>query len=199
MPCLDSNPDCISQLTIAAIANSNKLKTLDERIALVNERLKLMGERIEYSQNRQWTSYITIDPIKLVQNIFGGGDVQRDRIAIADLEVKAATLEAARAELERQREEEKALLEDKVLRLVLDYEAASRFSALVESQLETHNFSREAFRVRYRFGYGTTEQFLGLGERGDRLAEQLVTAQTKRAEAVRQLLQLILQLKRTHN
>ncbi len=50
--------------------------------------------------------------------------------------------------------------------------------------------SREAFRVRYRFGYGTTEQFLGLGEKGDRLADQLVTAQTKRAEAVRQLLQL---------
>jgi hypothetical protein len=31
--------------------------------------------------------------------------MQRDRIAIADIEVKAATLEAARAELERQREE----------------------------------------------------------------------------------------------
>ncbi len=180
----------MEKLTEAASANSSKLKTLDERIALVNERLELMGERIEYSQNRQWTNYITTNPVELVQNLFGGGSVQRDRIAIADLEVKAATLEAARAELERQREEEKALLEDKVLRLVLDYEAASRFSALVESQLETHNFSREAFRVRYRFGYGTTEQFLGLGERGERLAEQLVTAQTKRAEAVRQLLQL---------
>ena len=35
-----------------------------------------------------------VDPLRLVANIFGGGDVQRDNIAIADLEVKAATLVA---------------------------------------------------------------------------------------------------------
>ncbi|MFM6064241.1 MAG: hypothetical protein ACKPAE_17985 [Microcystis panniformis] len=35
------------------------------------------------------------------KNLAGGGEMQRNRIAIADLEVKAATLEAKRAELER--------------------------------------------------------------------------------------------------
>ncbi len=30
LPCLDSSPDCISQLTQAAIANSAELVTLDE-------------------------------------------------------------------------------------------------------------------------------------------------------------------------
>ena len=48
----------------------------------------------------------------LIRNLAGGGDMQRDRLAIADLEVKGATLEAARAELERQREQEKILLFD---------------------------------------------------------------------------------------
>ncbi len=71
---------------------------------------------------------------------------------------------------------------------VPDYEAASRSSALVEAQLETHNFSREAFRIRYRFGQGTTEQLLGLETKGDRLSEQLVTAGIKKAESVRELL-----------
>ena len=52
--------------------------------------------------------------------------LRRDPCGIADLEIKAATLEAARAELERKREEEKVDLGDKVLRLVLDYEAALR-------------------------------------------------------------------------
>ncbi len=45
LPCLDSSPDCISQLTEAAIANSPELVTLDEQIALVNERVGLMGAR----------------------------------------------------------------------------------------------------------------------------------------------------------
>ncbi len=52
--------------------------TLDEQIALVNERVGLMGERIDYTSNRRWTNYLTTDPLRLVANIFGGGDVQRD-------------------------------------------------------------------------------------------------------------------------
>ena len=190
LPCLDSGKECVEQLTESAIANSPKLKTLDERIALIDERLELMGDRIGYAQDRRWTNYITIDPVKLVQNIFGGGDIQRDRIAIADLEVKSATLEAARAELERQREEEKILLGEKVLRLVLDYESSDRRVALIQSQLQSFNVSREVFRIRYRLGQGTNEQWLGFEERSDRLADQLVEAQTKRDEAVRELAQV---------
>ncbi len=154
---LDSSQECVEKLTEAAIAHSSKLKTLDERIALVNERLELMGERIDYSQNRQWTNYITLDPIKLVQNLFGGGDVQRDRIAIADLEVKAATLEAARAELERQREEVKSQLREKVLALVLDYEAAQRQYSLAQSKLTTYNQQRQIIEIGYRLGRGLQE------------------------------------------
>jgi hypothetical protein len=113
--------------------------------------------------------------------------MQRDRIAIADIEVKAATLEAARAELERLREEEKVNLGDKVLRLVLDYEAATRRVKLIESQLQFFNVSREVFRIRYRLGEGTTEQLLGLEERGDRLNDQLTEARSKQDEAGREL------------
>ena len=149
-----------------------------------------MGDRIGYAKDRRWTNYITVDPVKLVQNIFGGGDIQRDRIAIADLEVKSATLEAARAELERQREAEKVSLGEKVLRLVLDYESSDRRVALIESQLQSFNVSREVFRIRYRWGQGTTEQWLGLEERNDRLNDQLVEAQTKRDESGRELAQV---------
>ena len=100
------------------------------------------------------------------------------------------TLEAARAELERQREEEKVNLEDKVLRLVLDYEAATRRVKLIESQLQSFNVSREVFRIRYRLGEGTTEQLLGVEEGGDRLSDQLVEVRTKQDEAVRELVQV---------
>ena len=146
-----------------------------------------MGDRIGYAKDRRWTNYITVDPVKLVQNIFGGGDIQRDRIAIADLEVKSATLEAARAELERQRESEKILLGDKVLRLVLDYEAAQRQYALLKSQLETFNQQQEILRIRYRLGQGDTSQFLESQVRGDRLEAKLVELESLQQDKLREL------------
>jgi hypothetical protein len=168
LPCLESSNECVEKLTWGAIAKSSKLKHLDEKITLINERLKVMDKRIDHAHNRSWTNYVTIDPIKLLQNIFGGGDVQRDKIAIADLEVKTADLEAAKAELERQKEEEKTLLGEKVLRLVLDYEAANRRYELLTSQLETLNQQREVTRIAYKFGQGSTSQILGMEDRRDR-------------------------------
>jgi hypothetical protein len=44
LPCLDSSSECVNQLTEKAIASSNKLKKLNEKIALINERLELMGD-----------------------------------------------------------------------------------------------------------------------------------------------------------
>ncbi len=185
LPCLDSSPECVEQLTQEAIANSPKLKTLDNRIALIDERLDFMGGRKDYAESRLWTNYLPtssiggsvldiVNPFAWIKNLAGGGDMQRDRLAIADLEIKAATLEAARAELERQREEEKVLLGEKVLRLVLDYEAAQRQYALVKSQLETYNQQQSIRRIRYRLGQGDTSEFLEQEVRGDGLEAKLV-------------------------
>lgn len=149
-----------------------------------------MEDRIAYSQKKTWTNYVTLDPVKLLQNLFGGGDVQREQIAIADLEIKTADLLAAKAELERQQEEEKVRIGDKVLRLLLDYEAASRRHQLLSSQLETLEQQREVTRIAYKFGRGSTSQILGMEDRRDRLSEQIVEVEIERDEAVRELIQL---------
>ncbi len=161
-----------------------------------------MGDRKEYAESKLWTNYLptssstssildVVNPFAWIQNLAGGGQMQRDRLAIADLEVKAATLEAARAELERKREQEKINLGEKVLQLLLDYEAATRQVELVESQVRTFQVSREAFRIRYRFGEGTTEQWLSFEERENKLNQQLMTVKTKQEETVRELKQLV--------
>jgi hypothetical protein len=190
LPCIDSGNECVEKLTESAIAKSNKLQKLDEKIALIDDRLKVMADRIDYSHKKGWTNYVTIDPVKVLQNIFGGGDVQKNKIAIADLEIKTADLEAAKAELERQREFEKTLLGEKVLRLVLDYESANRRYELLTSQLETLNQQREVTRIAYKFGEGNTSQILGMEDRRDRLNEQIVDVEIKKDEAVRELLQV---------
>ncbi len=199
LPCLDTTNPCVEQLTEKAIANSLTLETLNERITLIDDRLALMGDRKDYAESKLWTNYLPtatnidgiIDPFAWIRNLAGGGDMQRDRLAIADLEIKGATLEAARAELERQREQEKIFLGEKVLQLLLSYEAATRQVELVESQIKTFQVSREVFRIRYQFGEGTTEQWLSFEERENRLNEQLTLNRTKQDEAVRELKQLV--------
>ncbi len=63
--------------------------------------------------------------------------MQGDNIAIAYLEIRTADLLAAKAELERQQEEERVKIGDRVLRLLLDYEAAQRRHELLKKQLDT--------------------------------------------------------------
>jgi hypothetical protein len=199
LPCLDSSKECVEQLTERAIAHSSKLKTLDDRIALIDKRLGVSRDSIDYAESKLWTNYLPsstsfggsvldiINPFAWLKNLAGGGEMQRDRLAIADLEIKAATLEAARAELERKREEEKVLLGDKVLRLVLDYEAVLRKYALVESQLETYSQQQEILRIRYRLGEGETAEFLESQVKGEGLRGQLVELESLQQEKVREL------------
>ena len=74
----------MQQLTNRAIASDSKFKKLSERITIIDERLEATGQRIDYTKKKQWTNYISTNPVDIIQNIFGGGGVQRDRIAIAD-------------------------------------------------------------------------------------------------------------------
>ena len=98
---------------------------------------------------------------------------------------------AAKAELERQQEEEKLKLEDKVLRLVLDYEAANRKHDLLTSSLETLEQQREVMRIAYKYGRGSTSQILGMEDKRDRTIEQIVDVEIKQDEAVREIEQLV--------
>ena len=62
---------------------------------------------------------------------------------------------------------------DRVLRLLLDYEAAQRRHELLIKQLETLEQQQRVARVSYRRGRGSTSQMLGMSDKRDRLEEQL--------------------------
>ncbi len=97
---------------------------------------------------------------------------------------------AAKAELERQQEEEKLKIEEKVLRLMLEVEAAKRKHNLLSSQLETLEQQREVMRIAYRLGRGSTSQILGMEDKRDCLSEQLTDVEIDKDESVRKLEQL---------
>ena len=158
---------------------------------MIERRLAVTEERIDYTSKKKWTNYISTDPVNIIQNLFGGGGVQRDNIAIASLEIRTTDLLAAKAELERQQEEEKLKIEDEVLRLVLNYEASQRKYNLLSSNLETLEQQREVIRIAYRMGRGSTSQILGIEDRRDRLSEQIINVEIEKDDSVRRLEQLI--------
>ena len=141
--------------------------------------MELASDRIGYAGARQWTEYLTLDPLRLVQNIFGGGDVQRNRLAIAELEVRAA-------DLVRRREEVAESLARDVVELVLEYEQLGRQIELLEAQLETQRQREAVMEVAYRTGQGSTQTMLRVWQRTEnmqarQLEKQILQARTQQA------------------
>ena len=163
---MSSSSECIELLTAKAIASNPELVTLDEQIALIDKRLVVAGERIEHTSKKRWTNYISGDPLRIAANVLGGGDVQKVTIAIADLEVKSAELEAYRANLHRRKAEVKSQLREDVLGLVLEYEAAEREYVLAQSKLATYSQQRQLIEIDYQFGNGSTAQMLSMWQQG---------------------------------
>ena len=131
-------------------------------IEVINQQLELTNDRQDYARNRQWTNYLTLDPIRLVQNVLGGGDVQRDRIVIATLELETANLI-------RRREEVAEALTREIIDLVLAYEKTVRKGELLASQLETQSQRVAVREATYRTGHSSTESMLSLWQRTDDL------------------------------
>lgn len=135
-------------------------------IAAINEQLALAADRQDYTESRRWTNYLTLDPMRLVQNVLGGGDVQRDQIAIASLELEAANLIRRRAAVAEG-------LAGDVVGLVLKYEKLGREVALAQSQLEAHRMRTAVMEAAYRSGQGSTTSMLSVWQRTETLAARV--------------------------
>jgi hypothetical protein len=131
-----------------------------------------------------------LDPLRLMQNIFGGGDVQADRINIANLELSLTELEAVKAELERQKQQKQEQLATQVLQQLLAYESALRHLNLANYQLTTFNHQQQIQLISYRLGQGTTEQYLASQLRGEQLQNNLISAENEVYETIRNVYQL---------
>lgn len=198
LPCLDSTNECIQLLTEKAIAHSAELKTLSERIGLLDKRLGLADNSIDYAESKLWTNYIPdsfspnplnlINPFSWIKNIFGGGDIQREKIAIADLELKKANVEVQRAELERRYSEVESQTREEILTLVLEYEEALRQTALITAQLNNHQIITKVMEIDYRFGGSSTESYLAAVEKQERLETQIIELRIAQAESLRKIL-----------
>ncbi|MEM6424235.1 MAG: hypothetical protein AAF728_03605 [Cyanobacteria bacterium P01_D01_bin.128] len=173
LPCLESSPECLTELTTLAISNSSEIEA-------INQRLELTGDRIDYAEARQWTDYLTLDPMRLVQNLLGGGDVQRNQLAIAELEIGAT-------DLLRRREEVAESLGREVIDRVLDYEELDRRLESLNGQLATHEQRVAVYEVKYRTGQGSTTTMLSYWQRTDDLQARIEEVEIDQGQTVREL------------
>ncbi|MEM9814989.1 MAG: hypothetical protein AAF827_01045 [Cyanobacteria bacterium P01_D01_bin.6] len=142
--------------------------------------MEIARDRVDYAEARQWTDYLTIDPLQLVQNLLGGGDVAANRLAIAELEIGAA-------DLIRRREEVAEVIAQDVIDLVLDYEASGRRLEALEGRLATQLQRQAVLEVRYRTGQGTTDQMLRMWQQTDDLRARIDEVRIDQDQTVREL------------
>ncbi len=140
-----------------------------------------------------------MEPVKLIQNIFGGGDVQRNQLTITDIEVKIDSLKANKNSLENQLIVEK----DKLKNEIALREAAPSVSALLNIQesrerIKLINQKRakvklqsQVFFIKYSNGEGTTNQYLNYQENIERLDFELLKATNDYKQNLSKLMLLV--------
>lgn len=165
------------KLAEMAIAHSSE-------VAAINERLALANEHVKYAERRRWTSYLTLDPLRLVQNILGGGDIQAQQLAIADLEIQAADLVRRRAEIAEG-------LAKEVVESVLRWERLDREIALLDSQIQTQQQQRLVLEAAYRTGQGSTTNMLGVWQRSEDLAAARGEALVEQQQTLVKIIHLV--------
>jgi hypothetical protein len=84
----------------------------------------------------------------------------------------------------------KSQLQEQILTLVLNYEAAVRQSSLMTSQLNHQHILSQVVEIDYRFGGSSTDTYLAAVEKRERLQNQLAQSQISQDESVRKILRL---------
>ena len=151
---------------------------------MIEQRLELAADRRQYTESRWWVNWITADPFALVQNILGGGDVGRDRLRVAEIEVEAANLI-------RRREEVATAIAREVVDQVLQYEQMGRQLELLDSQLVTQRNRQAVMEVGYRMGQGTTGTMLTVWQQTDDLEARRVEVAIAQERVVAELEQMV--------
>ena len=163
-------------MTDRAIASSILVASLEDKITNTGEQINYLEDKVKYYKSRNWTNFITLEPIKLIQNLFGGGDVQRNQLTITDIEVKIDGLKANKNSLENQLIVEKDKLKNEVAIALLNIQESRERIKLINQKIAKVKLQSQVFLIKYSNGEGTTNQYLNYQENIDRLDFDLLKA-----------------------
>ena len=174
-----------------AIASSVLIASLEDKITNTGEQINYLEDKVKYYKSRNWTNFITLEPVKLIQNIFGGGDVQRNQLTITDIEVKIDGLKANKNSLENQLIVEKDKLKNEVAITLLNIQESRERIKLINQKIAKVKLQSQVFLIKYSNGEGTTNQYLNYQENIDRLDFELLKATNDYKQNVSKLMLLV--------
>lgn len=178
-------------LTLAAVAHSYRIDALETQISIIDSKDLVIGDRLEYVDRKRWVNFFANNPVKmpfkLVANILGGGDLQRDRIAIADLEVKRATLLSNKARLLANVKEYEYQLREDILELLIEYESSIRALSLIEDRLDSLELKYRVFLIDYTAGQSNTDKFMSFSSKKADLEFKKYSVDNKIRSSIRKL------------
>ncbi len=122
--------------------------------------------------------------MRLVQNLLGGGDMQRDRLAIAELELQ-------QADLVRRRWEVSEAIAQTIIDQVLNWERLDRQLDLLETQSLTQQQQQAVIEASYRTGSGNTATMLTVWQRSEDLEARRVEAEIDQTQTRQELERLV--------
>jgi hypothetical protein len=173
LPCHNSQPTCLNQLTQTAIASNLELKTIDQRLTATQT-------RIDQQRRGKWKTWVQPNPIGIVANILGGGDAQRVEQAIGDLELNLGELHRRRAEVETN-------LRGQVLAAVLEVERVDRQIEGMKGAQAASSQRLAVIEAGYKFGRGSTAEMIGLWQAAEAEKAKVQEVEMGRSQVIQKL------------
>lgn len=189
-PCFDTTEECLEILTDAAIARSREAELLQQQIQLAQQRGELYEETTEEQRSRSWTAWLTLDPIEMAGNIFGGGPRQQREWQIQELELRQQAISAQSFALEVREGELADSLRSQIFQSLQRFQELGRELERVEGAIAAHEIQYQVFLTGYRHGNGSTQQLLTLQQREVELGDSLEDLRVKVELTIRQLEEL---------
>ena len=152
--------NCNDYLTDRAIAKSILIQSLNQKISRTNEQIDYLTGEIEFYKSRSWTDYITLQPLEILENLFGGGKPRETKLRIIDLETKVSELEDNKIRLENELIIKQEEIKNEVAIALLNIEENRKTIELIEKKIQKTKLQNQVFLIKYSNGEGTTNQYL---------------------------------------
>jgi len=177
LPCLEASDECVDLLAEKVMDNSLEL-------SILGERLDLTDEQIDYNSRSRWTNYLTLDPLRLISNLFGGGEVRRDRLRITELEIRSSELIRRQAQIQDQ-------IKGEIREILLGYEERDRRLSFLRRRLRSQEVVLQLQQIDYQYGGVNTSQMVSAWDRHDSLSQQISEIEQHQTQTKDNLLLLI--------
>ncbi|WP_038028023.1 TolC family protein [Picosynechococcus sp. NKBG15041c] len=164
-------PYDLATLTQCQIDQDRRLELIAQAQMVEQSRLTNLEASANYQRDRAWTSWLTPNPIGILQNLFGGGDRQR-----AELQIRATTTQAEASRLNLLETEIRS--EERRQAITNQIQADLDQLAQLETDLTAEQKRLQLFEIYFQRGQGSPAEYLNIQNRLAQLTtekEQLTT------------------------